>query len=171
MAMTLRSGGTPNRHEGVVAPKPPRWWQRHQKLIAPYVFIAPNVIVITVFMFVPIIFAFYASLTEWSLIGTPNFVGLDNYLDLIGDPQFWSSLRHTVVYTVGTVPVSMALGLAVALGLNRRMRGRSLLRSIYFVPVVISGVAVGLVSAWMFNDNYGVINESVSYTHLRAHET
>ena len=102
-------------------------------------------IVFTVFVFVPILFAFYISLNEWSLIGSPSFVGLGNYLDMAQDGEFWRSLLNTLVYTVGTVPTSMALGLAVALGLNRKLPGRALLRSIFFVPVVISLVAVALI--------------------------
>lgn len=140
-------------------PARPSWLSRHRTLLAPYLFIAPNVVVITVFMFVPIVFAFVMSTTEWSLIGTPRFTGVENYRNLVADRQFWQSLGHTIVYTLGTVPVSIALGLLVAVLLNRRLPGRTLLRSVYFVPVIISLVAVGMIAVWMFNDNYGVINE------------
>lgn len=161
MTAGLRTGVTSEeRHSEPV--KRPGWLRRNQKLLAPYLFIAPNVTVIAVFMFVPIVFAFYMSLTEWSLIGTPRFVGIDNYRELAVDPQFWQALYHTILYTLGTVPVSIALGLLVAVWLNRKLPGRTLLRSIYFVPVIISLVAVGLVAAWMFNDNYGVINEMLT---------
>lgn len=136
----------------------PGWWSRNQRLLIPYIFIAPNVLVFTVFVFAPILFAFYMSLNEWSLIGSPIFVGLENYLDLGTDPEFWRSFANTGVYTLGTVPTSIALGLLVAVGLNRKLPGRALLRSIYFVPVIISLVATALIAAWMFNDNYGVIN-------------
>jgi ABC-type sugar transport system permease subunit len=137
------------------------WWERHQKRLVPYIFIAPNLIVFTVFVLVPILFAFYISLTEWSLIGTPEFVGLGNYVELLGDGQFWRSLYNTLVYTIGTVPTSIALGLLVAVGLNRKLPGRALLRSLFFVPVIISLVAVALIASWMFNDNYGVINAAL----------
>jgi multiple sugar transport system permease protein len=137
------------------------WWGRNQKLLVPYIFIAPNMIVFTVFVFVPILFAFYISLNDWSLIGTPQFVGLGNYVEMFGDGQFWRALYNTLVYTVGTVPTSIALGLLVAVGLNRKVPGRALLRSIFFVPVIISLVAVALIASWMFNDNYGVINAAL----------
>lgn len=143
---------------------PPRsgWWSRNQRRLIPYLFIAPNMIVFTAFVFVPILFAVYISLTEWSLIGSPTFVGLGNYVDMAQDGQFWRSLSNTLVYTLGTVPTSMALGLAVAVGLNRKMPGRALLRSIFFVPVVISLVAVALIASWIFNDDYGVINNALN---------
>lgn len=137
------------------------WWERHQKRLVPYIFIAPNLLVFTVFVLVPIVFAFYISLNEWSLIGTPEFVGLGNYVEMLGDGQFWRSLYNTLVYTVGTVPTSIALGLLVAVGLNRKLPGRALLRSLFFVPVIISLVAVALIASWMFNDNYGVINAAL----------
>ncbi len=134
----------------------------------PYIFIAPNLVVFTVFIFIPIIFAFYVRLTQWSLIGTPTFVGLENYTKMFGDGNFWKSFYNTVIYTVGTVPTSMVLRLLVAVGLNRKLPGRTLLRSIYFVPVVISLVAGALVAAWIFNDNYGVINDMLGAMGLKG---
>jgi multiple sugar transport system permease protein len=138
------------------------WWNRNQRLLIPYIFIAPNVVVFAVFMFVPILLAFYISLNEWTLIGTPTFVGLGNYLDMLEDSEFLRAFYNTGVYTLGTVPPSIALGLVVALGLNRKLPGRTLLRSIFFVPVIISLVAVALIASWIFNDNYGIINAALS---------
>jgi multiple sugar transport system permease protein len=138
------------------------WWNRNQRLLIPYIFIAPNVVVFVVFMFVPILLAFYISLNEWTLIGYPTFVGLGNYLDMLEDSEFLRAFYNTGVYMVGTVPTSIALGLAVAVGLNRKLPGRTLLRSIFFVPVIISLVAVALIAAWIFNDNYGIINAALS---------
>jgi multiple sugar transport system permease protein len=138
------------------------WWNRNQRLLIPYIFIAPNVVVFVVFMFVPILLAFYISLNEWTLIGYPTFVGLGNYLDMLEDSEFLRAFYNTGVYMVGTVPTSIALGLAVAVGLNRKLPGRTLLRSVFFVPVIISLVAVALIAAWIFNDNYGLINAALS---------
>lgn len=138
------------------------WWARNQRRLVPYLFIAPNIIVFTVFVFVPTLFAFYISLNEWSLIGSPSFIGLGNYVEMAQDGEFWRSLLNTLVYTAGTVPTSMALGLVVAIGLNRKLPGRALLRSIFFVPVVISLVAVALIASWIFNDDYGVINNTLA---------
>jgi multiple sugar transport system permease protein len=71
------------------------WWDRNQRLLIPYIFIAPNLVVFTVFVFVPILFAFYMSLNEWSLIGSPVFVGLGNYVDMLQDQEFLRSLYNT----------------------------------------------------------------------------
>jgi multiple sugar transport system permease protein len=124
----------------------------------PYIFISPNIIIFAAFMLFPILFAFYMSFHEWSLIGVPQFNGLDNYVRMVHDELFWQSLGHTVVFTAGTVPTSIALGLAAAMLLNRELPARGLLRSVIFLPVIVSGVVTALVAAWIFNDNYGVIN-------------
>ena len=134
------------------------WWARNERLLVPYIFISPNIIVFAAFMLFPILFAFYMSFHEWSLIGVPQFNGLDNYVRMVHDELFWQSLGHTVVFTAGTVPTSIALGLAAAMLLNRELPARGLLRSVIFLPVIVSGVVTALVAAWIFNDNYGVIN-------------
>lgn len=91
----------------------------------------------------------------------PTFIGLGNYIAMFQDAQFWQSLGNTLLYTAGTVPLNLALGLLVAVGLNRRLPGRGILRTIFFVPVVISGVAVALVGSWIFNDAYGLVNNAL----------
>jgi multiple sugar transport system permease protein len=145
-----------------VGQKQQSWWARNQRRLTPYIFITPNMLVFTVFLFGPMLLAIYMSFNEWSLIEAPTFTGLDNYVQMVQDPQFWQSLWNTLLYTVGTVPTSIALGLIVAIGLNRKLPARGLLRSVFFLPVVVSGVAVALVGAWIFNDSYGVINNALT---------
>lgn len=133
-------------------------WARHQRGLVPYLFIAPNITLFTAFSFLPLIYAVYISFHEWTLIGEPSFIGLHNYIRLMHDSLFWQALVNTLLYASGTVPTSMAIGLLLAIALNRRLPARSLLRSLYFLPLVVSAVATGTVAAWMFNDNYGVLN-------------
>lgn len=133
-------------------------WVALKRRLTPYAFIAPNIALFAVFYLLPLAYAFWISLHDWQLIDTPRFLGLRNYVRMSGDTLFWTSLSHTLLYALGTVPGSLVLGLLLALGLNRRLPLRVLLRSIYFLPVVVSAVAAGLVAAWMFNDNYGVVN-------------
>lgn len=137
-----------------------RWGRQRQKLI-PYVFIAPNIVLFTMFSFLPLLYAFYISFHDWSLIGDPEWLGIHNYTRLMRDPLFWQSLRNTLVYAFSTVPTSMAIGLLLATALNRRLPGRTLIRSVYFLPLVVSAVATGTIAAWMFNENYGVINAAL----------
>lgn len=119
-------------------------------------------VVFIVFVFAPLLFAGYISLFEWEIIGVPQFIGVENYTEMAQDPLFWRSLLNTIIYTIGTVPTSMALGLAVAILLNLKLPARSFLRSIYFLPVVISGVATALIASWIFNVNYGIINNALN---------
>jgi multiple sugar transport system permease protein len=133
-------------------------WRRHKHRLIPYLFIAPNIALFTAFSFMPLIYAVYISLHDWGLIGEPSFIGLRNYLRLWQDPLFWRSLANTLLYAAGTVPTAMAIGLLLALALNRRLPARALLRSLYFLPLVVSAVATGTIAAWIFNDNYGVLN-------------
>ena len=131
-----------------------RWRQR----LTPYVFITPNLILFATFLFIPIGAAIAISFQNRGILGEGRWVGVQNYVDIAQDALFWQSLAHTVIYTVGTVPTSMGLGLALAVMLNRALPMRALLRSIYFVPVVISGVVVALVWAWMYDTTQGVID-------------
>jgi len=126
--------------------------------LVPYLFIAPNITLFTAFSFLPLIYAVYLSFRDWALIGEPNFIGIGNYLRLVHDPLFWRALTNTLLYAADTVPTSMAIGLLLALALNRRLPARSFLRSLYFLPLIVSPVATGTIAAWMFNDNYGVLN-------------
>lgn len=132
--------------------------RRGRKRFVPYLFLLPNLVLFVLFMAWPIAYGFYMSLHEWALIGTPSFAGLDNYAELLGDTRFWRSLGYTVVYAIGTVPPSMALGLGAAVLLNRRMVGRPFFRAVIFVPVIVSLVVVGLSGQWIFNESYGVAN-------------
>ncbi len=134
------------------------WWGMHRTRLAPYLFIAPNLLLFSVFVFFPLLYAAYISVHQWSLIDTPEFVAATNYTRLLSDGQFWQSLQNTLVYSIATVPTSLFLGLMLAIGLNRQLAARSLLRSLYFLPVVVSSVATAVIAAWLFNDNYGVIN-------------
>ena len=126
--------------------------------LTPYLFLAPNLILFLTFMFIPIGYAFYISLTQWSLIGSPHWVGLANFVRLLGEREFWISMWNTLYYTVTTVPASMFLGLLGAILLNRRIPCKGLLRGSFFAPAVTSLVAAGLIWQWIFSTDYGIIN-------------
>jgi multiple sugar transport system permease protein len=122
-------------------------WRQRRLRATPYLFIAPNMILFTVFIFGPLLYAAYISLHEWSVIGESRFIGAANYQRMIKDGLFWQSLRNTAIYALCTVPSSLALGLLLALGLNRDLYGRTVLRSLYFLPVVVSSVVTALTAA------------------------
>ncbi len=100
-------------------------------------FVSPAFIGFLIFMAFPIAFAFFASLTKWNGMNsmTDNFVGLSNYIKLLGDDKFWKVLLNTVIYMIG-IPIGMILGLVIAVGMNRKIKGIKFLRTLYYVPVV-----------------------------------
>jgi multiple sugar transport system permease protein len=145
-----------------------RWYEKRSIKIIPYLFIAPNILLFFTFMIIPILFTFYISFYEWGLFGKPNLTWFDNYARMFQDKVFWTSLWNTVYYTAGTVPFSAAFGLIGALLLNQKVPLRGLFRTIFFAPVVVSLVAAGLIWSWMFNPNYGLFNEILSWFGLQG---
>jgi multiple sugar transport system permease protein len=148
------------RHGSAIGPG--RWRRR----LTPYLFLTPNLLVFTTFLFIPIGAAIFISFQKRGILDDGEWIGLKNYVDMTQDPLFWQSLAHTIAFTLGTVPTSMALGLLLAVMLNRRLPGRALLRSIYFVPVVIAGVIVALIWAWIFDTTNGVLNGFLGKLHV-----
>jgi multiple sugar transport system permease protein len=136
----------------------PRRRRQRGEALTGLLFTTPALVVFTVFMFVPLGMTAYYSLTRYSGFGRPRFIGGGNYTEMLSDPLFWRSLVNTGVFTALTVPLSLAGGLALALLLNRAMPARGLLRALFYVPVVISAVASGIVSRWIYNEGFGILN-------------
>lgn len=98
------------------------------------------------------------SLTKWDIVSPPVWVGTQNYVNMARDPLFWKVVVNTFYYTVVSVPVGVVLSLLLALALNQKLRGMTVYRTLYFMPVVSSTVAVALVWDWMFNPQFGLVN-------------
>ncbi|MDR1568071.1 MAG: sugar ABC transporter permease, partial [Streptococcaceae bacterium] len=125
-------------------------------------FLAPSLIGFLLFIASPIIYSLGISFTDWDLLNPMKFIGFKNYTDLFKDPTFWTSLKNTITFILGYLPCVMIIGLMIALFLNSKLRGRTVFRGIYFLPVVTSWVAVSLVFKWLFNPTYGLINYFIS---------
>ncbi|WP_413305776.1 sugar ABC transporter permease [Bacillus sp. 1P10SD] len=141
-----------NNAESSVTKK--RKWKRH---LTPFGFLSPVLILFSLFLFFPVVFAFYMSFQKWGLIGSPEFVGIDNYIRLFKDQLFWTSVKNTLIFTI-SVPFKVAIALVIAVFLNQKIRGLAFFRAAFFFPVVLSMVVVGLVWQWMFSPSYGFIN-------------
>jgi len=114
-----------------------------------WLYVAPAALVLGLFSVLPVLYAFYVSLHDWSLVKL-KFIGFRNYAEALGrDPNFGKSLLATVYYVVGTVPASLLLGLLIANLLAGKIRGRLAYRTIYFLPYVTSVVAAAAVWFWM----------------------
>lgn len=134
--------------------------QRRRETLWAYAFLGPAFFFLLVLVMFPILFAFWISLHDWSLIPR-NFplIGLANYVEAIRDNLTLKSLQNTLIYTIGAVPVSMVLSLSLALIMNQdKLPLRTLFRTVYFIPVITSWVAVSFVWIWMFEPRWGLVN-------------
>lgn len=130
--------------------------------------VTPAVLVFTVFMFVPLALTFWYSLQRYSGFGRMRFIGLDNYSEIVGDATFWKAALNTLVFTAITVPIGIACGVAAALLLNRWMPARGFFRALFYVPVVISGVASGIIFLRLFDPIIGILNQLLTTVGLPA---
>jgi multiple sugar transport system permease protein len=133
-----------------------------------YAMIAPGLIGMLIFYIWPMLQTFYFSFTEWGPFGDAVWTGLANYRALFNGPEFLMALRNTLVYTVLSVSITEAIALVLAVLLNQKLRGMSVYRTLYFIPVVTMPVAIGLVWRWLYNSDYGIINYLLSLVGIQG---
>jgi ABC-type sugar transport system permease subunit len=121
----------------------------------------PAALIMAVVTIYPLVRSFWISMLKWDLT-KPNvphsFIGLDNYLAILKDPNFWQSTRVTVLFTIGSVVINIILATAIALLLNREFRGRNIVRMLALLPWAIPGVVNGIMWKWILNPSYGTLN-------------
>jgi multiple sugar transport system permease protein len=122
-----------------------------------YLYILPAAALLLGFHFLPVFYAFYISLFNWR-IRQGAFIGLGNYENAFTNSEFWDSLKITVYYAVGIIPVTMILSFLIAYALFKAIRGRGLYRLIYFLPYVTPVVAAALIFRWIFHSQQGILN-------------
>lgn len=121
-------------------------------------FLAPSLVPLFAFVVVPMFASLVLTAFRWNLLQPPRFIGLDNFVRLIGDPAFGAAVLHTLQFVAGYLPLVMVGGLAIALALHRSTRGIGLFRTTYFLPVVTSWVVVALMWQWLLNPSSGLVN-------------
>ncbi|MCG8514744.1 MAG: sugar ABC transporter permease [Halanaerobiales bacterium] len=126
------------------------------------VFLLPNLLGFLLFILIPILASFGLSFTQWDLLGDISWVGLGNYTELLSDKIFIQVFWNTLYYSVGTVPLGIAIALLLAIALNQKIRGVKFYRGAYFLPVVSSTVAVAVVWQWIYNPEFGLLNYVLS---------
>ena len=124
-----------------------------------YLFVVPSLLMVLTFAYFPAVSAVYHSFFDWSGGEAKQFIGLDNYREWFTADGSWKVVSNTVIFTVCAVAGSLVLGLALALLLDRKLRGRNLVRSIVFAPFVLSGAAVGIAFQFVFDPGFGMIND------------
>lgn len=131
-------------------------------------FLAPSLSGLLLFIVYPVLSSMGIALTNWTLPRAPEFVGLSNFQTLLRDPNFWNAVKNTLILIVLYVPLVFVLGLALALFLNRKVRGMVIVRAATFMPVVASWVVVSLIWRWIFNPGFGPINYVLAWLGIQG---
>ncbi len=135
-----------------------------------FFFLLPSCLGLLVFSFIPIVYSFIISLTDWnglnaldSAAGIPQYTGLGNYQEILGNEEFWRVLRNTLYYIVLYIPLILLVSIITAALLNNVYKGISFFRVMFYVPVLTSWVAGALIWKWLLSDEYGPINQILSF--------
>jgi multiple sugar transport system permease protein len=142
--------------------------RRHARAAA--AFLAPNLVLVTVFLFIPVVANLVISFTDWDVISPAKAVGTSNYTELFTSEPFRQALLTTAGFVVLTVPVTLALSLALAILLDSLAFGANAFRVAIFMPYAMSGVLVGLMWRWFYNPEYGLLNYLLSFVGIQGPE-
>ncbi len=124
----------------------------------PYFYLLPTLVGLILFTVGAVAVSFLMSFTSWDIVSHPEWIWLDNYVNLWHSELFWQVFRNTIWFVVLAVPLSVVCSLALALLVNNGVRGIRFFRTVYFLPVVSSMIAIALVWSWIFNPEYGMLN-------------
>ncbi|HXF63238.1 MAG TPA: sugar ABC transporter permease [Caldilineaceae bacterium] len=135
-----------------------------------YLFISPWIIGFLVFTAGPMVASIAISFMRWELISPPEFVGLSNWKAMFSDDLFWQSLKVTSIYTLLNVPTALTFAFLLALLMNVRVPGIAFFRTLYYLPSLVSGVAVAMLWMWILNPKFGLINWLLSFVGIQGPE-
>lgn len=145
-----------------IAPRPgflKRFFSRSNERVG-YLFILPSFLHLLVFLVIPLVFSLYLSFTDWnkpSLANAP-FIGLKNFEFMLGDTRFWQAMKNSAYYTALAVPLGLFISLMIALVMNMDLKGQTIFRTMFFMPVISSWVAVSVVWITLLDPNVGIVN-------------
>ncbi|MBB5277241.1 multiple sugar transport system permease protein [Rhizobium rosettiformans] len=141
------------------------WWRRHRSWLTPALLLAPGLILFLVIIVASSIETFWISFFEWDGIGPKTWIGLGNYVELLDDPQFYTSLKNNVIWLLMFLAAPPA-GLAIALLVNQKIAGMRLAKSLFFMPLVLAAVTVGVIFNWFYDPTFGLL--AIIYNALGA---
>jgi len=133
-----------------------KFWKLHRGWLYPFFFLLPAVAIFGTVIVSSAVQSIWISLYTWDGIGPKVWVGVDNYFELFQDAQFYTSLRNNVIWVLMFL-LAPAIGLAIALAVNQPIRGMRLIKSLFFVPLVIAPVAVGVIFVWFYDPSFGLL--------------
>ena len=141
----------------------------NKKNLTIFAFTSPWVMGFLSFGIYPIIISFYYSLCQYDVLREPMFIGLENYRTILyEDAYFWKTIWNTLYYTIFRVPINIFLSLLVAILLNRTLKASGLIRATFFLPSLISGVALSVIWIWIFNPQIGLLNTILAFFGLKG---
>ena len=141
----------------------------NKKNLTIFAFTSPWVIGFLSFGIYPIIISFYYSLCQYDVLREPMFIGLENYRTIFyEDAYFWKTIWNTLYYTIFRVPINIFLSLLIAILLNRTLKAPGLIRATFFLPSLISGVALSVIWIWIFNPQIGLLNTILAFFGLKG---
>jgi putative chitobiose transport system permease protein len=121
--------------------------------LTPYLFLLPAGILLVVFFFYPLLEVFRLSFMKYNMVSPPKYIGIANFTRLIEDPIFWKTFKNTIIYVLGVVPPLIFIPILLAILVNNKMRGISFFRAVFYLPVVISIVVIGIAWKWLYAEN------------------
>ena len=141
----------------------------NKKNLTIFAFTSPWIIGFLSFGICPIIISFYYSLCQYDVLREPMFIGLENYRTILyEDAYFWKTIWNTLYYTIFRVPINIFLSLLIAILLNRTLKASGLIRATFFLPSLISGVALSVIWIWIFNPQIGLLNTILAFFGLKG---
>ena len=135
---------------------------KRREYLVGYACAMPAIIGVIALMVVPICYVLYISMTRWTAISAPKWIGLENYKKIFTDVYMYRSLFVTVKYAVGAILFSLVYAFVLALMLNTNIWGKSLFRSIFFLPYVMPAIGVTILWSWIYNADFGLMNSFTS---------
>ncbi|MGI9501827.1 MAG: carbohydrate ABC transporter permease, partial [Geminicoccaceae bacterium] len=141
------------------------WWKVNQRRLAPWIFLAPGVFMFLIYVIFPIFESLWISFYDWDGIGDATWIGWDNYVELFDDEAFYTSLKNNVIWLV-LYMLAVPAGLLIAIFLNQNVTGIRIYKSLFFFPFVISQVVVGLIFAWFYAPNFGLLTKILAWLGL-----
>lgn len=134
---------------------------------APYLFIFPFYFLFLIFQLIPNVWTVYISLTKWNGLEEPQFIGLGNYKKMLIDNMFWESMGNTIIYWITGLVVILILSILIACLLNSEyLKARTFFKTATFLPNICAAVAMGLIFRMLFDENVGLVNESLGLFHI-----
>lgn len=134
---------------------------KEQERLWAWAFILPCLIGLVVFTYLPIIASLGLSFSYWNLLGTPEWVGLDNYQQVLADPLFWKTFQNTWTFVLVTAVLEVVIGLKLAVMVFHLMKGQGFFRTAYFLPYITPMVSITLVFGWIYDPQFGILNSLI----------